>query len=262
MKTIAIGTIKGGVGKSMLAFNLAGVLAERGKVLLWDFDPQCNLSTNAGVNVIDPQLWTTQDVFETKALPEDAVLVHPIPEVPNLDVIPSSIRLHQTEHWLMNRAAREQLIEHYLEDHREFFRRYDWIIFDTNPSMSLVNQNAFLAADNIILVSDISDNAAQGVEQFQYMWEERLADLRRKTNIAALVVNNYDMRTNLSEELVEYYQTNIDLKNLLLKTVVPARVRFKETSLDHLPINILDPKSDGCEAILKVAAELEERGIV
>ena len=44
-KTIAIFNNKGGVGKTNLCWNIADQLGRRGKkVLLIDFDPQCNLS--------------------------------------------------------------------------------------------------------------------------------------------------------------------------------------------------------------------------
>lgn len=43
MKVISCGTLKGGTGKTMVTFNIAGILAEMGyKVLMIDNDPQCS----------------------------------------------------------------------------------------------------------------------------------------------------------------------------------------------------------------------------
>lgn len=262
MKIICIGTTKGGVGKTTLTFNLAGLLAKMGKVLIWDIDPQANLSCNTGVNIMHPNIKTTKDILEKNTSPQEVVIKSPIKELENLDIISSNLGLHETEMLLVNRSAREFIIKYYIEDNIDFFEQYDWILIDTNPGMTVINQNGFLVADSIILVSDISDNAAQGVEQFQYMWHNRLKDFRMKDNIKALIINNFDKRTSLSNELVEYYKNNEDLTNLLIKTVIPSRVKMKETALEHKPINILDPSCDANLAIQKIANELKERGIL
>ena len=64
MKTIAFGTLKGGTGKTTVAFNIGGILAEEHKVLFIDVDPQSNLSDNAGVDTTDQTGPTIRDVFE------------------------------------------------------------------------------------------------------------------------------------------------------------------------------------------------------
>ena len=262
MKIICIGTTKGGVGKTTLTFNLAGYLAKTGKVLIWDIDPQANLSCNAGVNIMHPNIKTTKDILEKNTPPEQVIIKSPIKQLENLDIISSNLGLHETEMLLVNRSAREFIIKYYIEDNINFFEQYDWILIDTNPGMTVINQNGFLVADSIILVSDISDNAAQGVEQFQYMWQNRLKDFRMKDNIKALIINNFDKRISLSSEIVDYYKNNEDLTNLLIKTVIPSRVKMKETALEHKPINVLDVSCDANLAIEKIAQELKERGIL
>ena len=46
MKIITMATLKGGTGKTLNTFNIAGILAENSKVLLIDIDPQCDLTSN------------------------------------------------------------------------------------------------------------------------------------------------------------------------------------------------------------------------
>ena len=53
MKIITMATLKGGAGKTMNAFNIGGILAERKKVLFIDIDPQCNLSADCGIDISD-----------------------------------------------------------------------------------------------------------------------------------------------------------------------------------------------------------------
>lgn len=113
----------------------------------------------------------------------------PLRDLPNLDVMPSSILLFKTEFELAAKGERIRLLGYYLQDNSEFFGRYDYIIIDTNPGLGLVNQNAFFAADSIVLVTDVSDNGLTGVEMFQYLWGEELCtELRIPDVTKGLVV--------------------------------------------------------------------------
>lgn len=264
MKIVACGTLKGGTGKTSVAYNLGGILEEQGyKVLFGDVDPQSNLSDNAGVDTTDQDSKTIRDVFENPAgtLPQDVIVKAPMPELPNLDIIPSHIRLTATERRLVSAPAREHILERWLKRHEEFFSQYDFFLIDTNPSMGDVNQNAFMAADSIILVSDISRKAVVGAELFTYLWGEVLEAMQLESNVKALIINNFDKRTKKSSELREFYAEHEEFGSLLLKNVIPARVDVKDTETKFLPINHTAPKSDACKAFRAVVNELKERGV-
>lgn len=265
MKVITIGTLKGGTGKTTTTFNLAGVLAESNKVLIIDADPQCNLTSFAGVNITDQNRKSLKNIFENNhenVLPPEIIIQSPIREISNLDIIPSNIKLTATEIQLVSRAGRERILFNYIDKYKEAFEAYDYIIIDTNPSMGIINQNAFLLADSIILVSDISFNGVQGAELFMYLWEDVRADLRKENNVAALIINNYDKRMNLASELREYCTDDDEFHKILIGTSIPSTVKMKETETAHQPINILYPKSPAHKALLEVVKELNERGII
>ena len=140
-----------------------------------DADPQANASKGLVIDIADPDMTTLADVLTNQGTPpEDAVIRAPLRDLPNLDVMPSSILLFKTEFELAAKGERIRLLGYYLQDNSEFFGRYDYIIIDTNPGLGLVNQNAFFAADSIVLVTDVSDNGLTGVEMFQYLWGEEL----------------------------------------------------------------------------------------
>ena len=165
---VTVGAMKGGAGKTMVVDNIAGCLAERYKVLVVDADPQANASKGLGIDIADPDMTTLDDVLTNQGTPpEDAVIRAPLRDLPNLDVMPSSILLFKTEFELAAKGERIRLLGYYLQDNSEFFGRYDYIIIDTNPGLGLVNQNAFFAADSIVLVTDESDNGLTGDEMFQ-----------------------------------------------------------------------------------------------
>lgn len=264
MKVLAFGTLKGGTGKTTVAYNIGGILAEEYKVLFIDVDPQSNLSDNAGVDTANQDGVTIRDVFEnpTKIKAEDVITPTPMWQLENLDIISSHIRLTATELQLVSVAAREKILSKWIERNKAVLEKYDYIIIDTNPSMGVVNQNAFMAADGIVLVSDVSKKAIQGAQLFAYLWGEICESMDIEDNTKALILNNCDKRIGLTESIKEYYRDDEDFGKILLENVIPSRVDVKNTEVKYLPINLTAPNSDACEAFRSVISELREKGVL
>ena len=264
MKTISFGTLKGGTGKTTTCFNLAGALAldPNNKILLVDGDPQCNLTNDIGVDCSDMERNNIRTIFENKKiLPSEIIIEAPMPELPNIDIIPSNILLIKTEMMLIPTPGREKLLANYIQKNMDFFQKYTHIIFDTNPNLGVINQNIFYFVDSIILVSDVSLNAIQGAELFTYLWEENIEDLGIENNIKALVVNNFDKRINLAKDLQDYYLSEEEFKDILIETPIPGSVAMKDTSINHLPIVVLQPQHQAASAVKRVMKELVKREV-
>ena len=263
LKIICLGTFKGGVGKTMTAFNLAGILAENGKkVLAIDMDAQGNLTNNFGVDRTKDKFKSIKEILENDIDFNEVVIKNPIEELKTLDIIGSSFYLIETEIRLMNRANRENILKHYIEDNKEKFNEYDYVILDTNPSMSIVNQNAFASADSICLVADADLNAIDGIQLFQAIWENIRKDLRIEDNIKAIIVNKYDKRLNICRDFIDFCKEDKDIESLLCDSVIPKNVRLQESVLEAKPINLFDKKSPGYEAYADLTVELEKRGVL
>ena len=262
MNIVTIGTLKGGTGKTASLFNIAGLLSEDHKTLLIDCDPQTNLSLNCGVDITVKNLKTVKNIFDDNENAESVIFKNPIKELPNIDIIPSSIALTATELQIVSRAGRENILKNFILDNQEVLNKYVYILIDTNPSMGIVNQNAFLVADSVILVSDVSLNGVQGAELFIELWANARRNLRKDDNVKALIINNFDKRIKLSGELVEYCAENESIKEIVLNTTIPASVQVKNTEIEHRPINRLHRNSPVHEAYKNVLAELKERGIL
>lgn len=264
MKVIAFGTLKGGTGKTTVAFNIGGILAEKHRVLFIDIDPQSNLSDNVGIDTTDQSGATIRNVFSnpnhTRA--SDVITRQPMEELPNIDIIASHIRLTATELQLVAMAGRERILQRWIERNKDVLSEYDYIIIDTNPSMGIVNQNGFMAADKIILVSDVSNKAIQGAQLFTYLWGEACENLDITDKTSALILNNCDRRIGLTENIKEYYNDDEEFGKLVVNTTIPSRVDIKSTEIRYLPINITAPNSDSCEAFRGVVAELKERSVL
>jgi chromosome partitioning protein len=268
MKIVTFGTLKGGVGKTMLCYNVGGMLSQMGnRVLIVDSDLQGNLTNNIGIDRTG-DIRTLYDVYNTDSLqppPDRLIYQQPNTELPNLDLIPGSIFLHRAELRLAATAGREQVLRGYLEDHRDYFSRYDHILIDTNPSMSIVNQNAVLVSDSILLVSDISMNSIEGSQLFIALWEESRIRLRREDNVRGFIVNDYDVRNRISSDFLEYLDESpelSDIRALRMDTVIPRNVKITEAELAARPISLYDAHSKGCEAIARLIEELENKGIL
>jgi len=270
MKVVSFGTLKGGVGKTTLCFNVAGVLSEQdAKVLIIDSDLQGNLTNNMGLDRTQQNLLTLAEVYNIDAppaLPPYALIsICPNPKIPRVDMIPGSIFLHRAEMRIVGEPQRELILKKYIETHREFFEQYDYILIDTNPSMGLINQNAFAASDVILLVSDVSMNAIEGAQLFMALWDEIRSPLGVPFNVRGFIVNDYDVRNRLSGDFIEYIRTDPDVDDvraIMMKTILPRTVKITEAELAALPIHLYDRHSKGATALVELVGELKQRGVL
>lgn len=273
-KVITFATLKGGAGKTMNLFNLAGIVATRGKkVLLIDVDPQCNLSSNCGLDVADMGFTTVKDIFEKFKATEqpkakDVIVEHPIPELENLDIIPSSILLFNVEEQITILDGKTRILKSFVARNQKALAKYDYIFIDTNPSMSVFNINAFYVADAIVISTDVSSNSISGAELFCGLWDAKreqineTAEIRKEDNIEALLIGNYSARSNLSKELLDYVHTADFSKDIVLDTIIPTTVQLKDTEVSHKPINLLHKGDKAHQAYENLADELIRRGIL
>jgi chromosome partitioning protein len=142
---IAIVNNKGGVGKTTTAVNLAAALASpRRRVLLIDLDSQASASVWCGV----PR--SRQKPSAASCLLHKYPVARAIRRTPtaHLDLIPGSLELASADLALCNVIGREQVLKRILETLRP---RYEVVLIDCPPSMSLITVNTLVAADALII---------------------------------------------------------------------------------------------------------------
>lgn len=262
MKTVCIGTLKGGVGKTSAVFHLSGILAETGyKVLNIDLDAQANLTNNykitpkhlKGKNTIVNLLENWNEI-KPEALIIDT-------EFQNINIIPASLALTATELILNGKSGREHILRKWLEHNKKYLNKYDYIIMDTNPSFNICNQNAFVVADSIVLISSIDLNSYEGLAKFATLFYQIKDMLDLKNDISAIIVNQFDKRNKLSDEFMNLLDEDEDLKDLIVKPPIPLIVSLNRAVIEGKPINFFDKKSSGYISYVKIVEELKKRGV-
>jgi chromosome partitioning protein len=262
-KKITANTKKGGLGRTKSIFNTAAILAETDPVLLADIDPECHLSFNVGVDVTQDGLKSIKDVFEENAPPEIVIVKSPIEALPNLDIIPSSLQLEETNKRLVGVTGRERILDNFILNNLSVLSKYKYIFIDHNSSDSIINENALFTADSIIMIIDVDNNSVRALDNFIAYWENARKQLgKADDNIKALIINNYDTRIGLASELAEYCEEHEELIKLLIDTVIPYSVRIKETSNAPIPINLM-PKARKEEGIFReIIKKLKQKGAI
>lgn len=261
MKKIAVGTLKGGVCKSTFVISISSLLAEMGyNVLVIDGDPQASSSSFLRLNETVENYKSIKNVYDDKNTKPSEVIVHTF--IKNLDVIGSTILLTENEGKLYNTSLGELYLKKYFNANAEFFNEYDYILFDTNPSMSKLNCSIFATVDKIICVSDVAISAFKGMQMFDYLLSELIEAADLSVKIEALVVNKVDLRTTISKDYLEFLKNEDLTKDIVLTNYINFSVKFAEAETNQTPINLYYPKSVPNKDYKAVITELFEKGVL
>ncbi|KAA3611255.1 MAG: ParA family protein [Calditrichaeota bacterium] len=247
-KIIAITNQKGGVGKTTTAINLASciAIAERSTLLI-DMDPQANATSGVGVNPEDNEVTS----YEVLVGDQDASNATMKTVVPNLDLIPSHIRLVGAEVELVSKSGREYKLKHSLAELKE---KYDYIFIDCPPSLSLLTLNALTAADSVLIPIQCEYYALEGLSQLLNTVHLVQKNLNKSLQIEGVVLTMYDNRLNLCNQVA--HEVRDYFKEKVYKTAISRNVRLGEAPSFGKPVIMYDAVCIGSQNYMNLAEEV------
>lgn len=231
-KVICVTNQKGGVGKTSTTEAIAVCLKKKGyRVLCIDLDPQGNLSFSVDAETED--FPTVYDVFKgtTKAL-------HAVQRTPSFDIIASNILLSSVEIEFTDKD-REFILKEKIAPAKQ---KYDFVLLDTPPALSILTINAFTAADIIVIPMLADIFSLQGIAELN----ETIVRVQKTHNpslkVEGIVLNKYNSRSVLTKEVLATAELvaktlNTKIFNQKIRTgcVVSEAQAQQQSLLDYAP---------------------------
>jgi chromosome partitioning protein len=244
---ISIAQNKGGTGKTTTTLNLGAILASRGKrVMLIDLDPQANLSSGTGIDVVNLESSLYQ-VFTDRSVG----LMDVAHEKLGMTIVPAHISMVALEMDLVNQRAREWILKRKLE---AIAGQYDYVLLDCPPSIGLVVTNALACSHYVLLPVQTQAYALYGVPQLMEMVNVIRDDLNPNLEVLGVLltfVNRTRLSREIEEEIKNYFQKQV------FQTSIKQNVKIAEAPLSGQSILTYAP--DAADDYSKLAEEVEKR---
>jgi chromosome partitioning protein len=230
---------KGGSGKTLVAVNLAGAIADTGaRTLVVDGDPQGGATVSLGVRPDKPTLYEVLNgTVDAKAA------IRPTSH-PHLDVLPADLDLAGAEVELPRAGEWRTALARALDPLAE---EYDYVIIDTAPGLGVLPYLGLSGADQALLVTP--------ADYLAYRTLGTAVDATRRAGvpIVGLVVNAREDRTLHEADVMANLRGNY---GDLIVGQIPRRVVFKDAALAGQPITDYAPHSSSAAVFQLLAEEI------
>ena len=249
MKKLVVGNFKGGVGKTTVAVNLAVTLAQvhQRKVLLIDTDPSANITAHFKVK---PELALYHVLMDGFA-PEE-VMIH-LNDFSDLYLLPSSKATQAAEFQIAPQIGRERI----LEDRMATTTDFDYAIIDTAPSISIIAQNAFFYAREILIPISMDSISLIGASSSISLATDIKEKLKVDYAVFGIIPTFVDQRLVITRVVMD--AINEKYPGIPVLPAIRVDTNVQKSTAARIPIVEFDKKSRAAEDFLQLAAAVEEQ---
>ena len=250
--------MKGGVGKTTTAVNLAGILAtDFGKrVLVIDNDQQGNASQF--FQVFHPDNIGTAEILCLENEIDDCIKKT---SNPNIDVVPANMNLAAANHDLISRTSGMPTQIRLREALKQVAEDYDFAIIDNGPNLEVSFINAIVSSDDFIIPVKIDKYSFYGIstlmDQIQDMsyWKPHI-------NFVGCLVTMQHSGNQLENEGVEWlaggHASTGNQRYKIMNTKIKYSPRVNDTTFGSELITVLSGRSQAARNYKELAAEYLE----
>lgn len=249
-RKIVIANQKGGCAKTTTVVNMAACLAERGlKVLVIDLDPQSNTSQWLGID--DGSKGSLHLLSTDMTLSELVATTN----IEGVDAISASQELADIEKVLVGKLAVETILKRRLAAFD--LTRWDYLLFDTPPTLGLITLNALAAANELLVPVTTHVMTLVGVAQLMKTIDGVREVLNPDLKVLGFLPARFDSRTKHSQEVLASLREAFG--DLVMKTPIRENVRLAEAPSFRESIVTYDPKSSASQDYRALVSEVIER---
>ena len=248
VRTLCFFNQKGGVGKTTSCVCMGAGLARCGyKVLMIDLDGQGSLSVSLGIEP-DENDTTVYEVLK------GADIRKAIVSKDQYDVLPADIRLSSAELELYSSVGRDLILKKAI---KKVSDRYDYVLIDCSPSLTILSIMALTASDEVIVPVKSDYLPLKGMAQLRDTIELVRNSTNPKLEIGGVIVNFYDGKRNLDQEVLASLTRAFGDK--VFKHTVRNNVKLGEAPSQGVDIYTYAPTSSGAKMYSEIVKEYLDR---
>ncbi|MBN1353544.1 MAG: ParA family protein [Candidatus Omnitrophica bacterium] len=252
-RIISIVNQKGGTGKTTSTVNIADYLARTGhKTLIVDMEPQSNATLYLGIDPLSLELSVSEALLK-KEIGLDEVILSTNTE--NLHIAPAKVSLANTDLNLADKPDKQYRLKEKLSRVKS---RYEYILIDCPPSLSLLPVNALVASEEVIIPLQPKYLSLEGLKQLKVSLEKTREELNPSLKILGILFTMVDMRLKMTKYCIDIVRDYFGDK--VFKSTIRVCSKLNETPVAGQSIFVYSPSSKGAKDYKSVAEEIIERG--